>query len=162
CERDQRLARVDADPDLKLPALRDPIANRERRSNSPLGIVLVRDGRPEEGHDCVADELLDRAAEALEFGAQPSVVGRKQGAHVLWIESFRACREANQIAEEAADDLALLLRERRNGLGERCRAERAEAKIAGKLLGAARAGRHEIESRPCVICPPLTERLQSE
>ena len=55
---------------------RDPVADRERGAHRPLGIVLVRDRRAEERHHRVADELLDRAAVALELGAQPRVVRR--------------------------------------------------------------------------------------
>ena len=38
----------------------------ERRANGPLGVVLVCDRRSPDGHDGVADELLDGAAVALD------------------------------------------------------------------------------------------------
>ena len=44
-----------------------PIADRERGADGPLGIVLVRDRRAEDRHHRVADELLDRAAAALDL-----------------------------------------------------------------------------------------------
>ena len=74
-ERDERLPGVDADAELELGLLvEDPVADRERGAHRALGVVLVRDRRAEHGHHRVADELLDRAAEALELVAQPRVV----------------------------------------------------------------------------------------
>ena len=46
----------------------------------------MRDGRAEERHHGVADELLHRAAEALELRAQALVVGREDRPHVLGVE----------------------------------------------------------------------------
>jgi hypothetical protein len=50
-ERDQRLARVDRDPYSQLLALlAGPVTDRERCPHGPLGVVLVRDRRPEQRH----------------------------------------------------------------------------------------------------------------
>jgi len=74
-QRHERLARVDGDPHLELERwigfveLNDRLANRDRGTNGPLGIVLVRHGRAEERDDGVADELLHRAAVPLELMA---------------------------------------------------------------------------------------------
>jgi hypothetical protein len=64
-ERRDRLARVDRDPDLEV-ELRvgvvevvDRVADRERGAHRSLRVVAERDGRAEDGHDRVADELLD-------------------------------------------------------------------------------------------------------
>ena len=73
-----------------------------------LRVVLVRDGRAEDGHHRVADELLDRAAEALELRAHARVVGLEKAPHVLGVHPLRARGEADEVAEEAGDDLALL------------------------------------------------------
>ncbi len=62
--------------------------------------------RPEEGHHRVADELLDRAAEALELGAEAGVVRAEDRLHVLGIERLRPRREADQVGEQHGDDLA--------------------------------------------------------
>ena len=62
-----------------------PVADRERRPDRPLGVVLVRDRRAEDRHHRVADELLDRAAEPLELGLQPRVVGIEEGGDVLGV-----------------------------------------------------------------------------
>ena len=51
------------------PSAASDVANRERGAHGSLGVVLVCDRRAEDGHDRVADELLDGASEALELGA---------------------------------------------------------------------------------------------
>ena len=70
-ERDRRLAGEHAG--ARARAGRRLLAERgdrgdevERGAHRPLGIVLLRDRRPPDGHDRVADELLDRAAVALD------------------------------------------------------------------------------------------------
>ena len=65
-QRDERLAGVDGDANVDR-RLSERVADRERRANSALRIVLVRDRSTEDGHDGVADELLDRAAVSLEL-----------------------------------------------------------------------------------------------
>ena len=107
-ERDERLAGRDPDADLELAVRRERVADRERRAHGALGIVLVRDRRAEDGHHRVADELLDGAAEALELGAHARVVGLEEPPHVLGVHRLGARREADEVAEEAGDDLALL------------------------------------------------------
>ena len=74
-ERDDRLAGVDRRSGCGGRATGPPRSARrlrledgERGANGALGVVLVRDRRAEERDDRVADELLDRAAEALELG----------------------------------------------------------------------------------------------
>ena len=85
-ERDERLAGVDGDAHLQLALVADPVADRERRTDGALRIVLVCDGRAEDRHDGVADELLDRAAAALELGAQPLVIRPQDRFDVLGVE----------------------------------------------------------------------------
>ena len=107
-ERDQGLAGRDADSHLEVALLTDPVADRERRANRPLGIVLVSGRRAEERHHRVADELLDRPAAPLELRAQPRVVRLEHGAHVLGVELLGPRREADEVGEEDGHDLALL------------------------------------------------------
>ena len=76
------------------------VADRERRSDSPLGIVLVCRRRAEERHHRVADELLDRAAVPFELGADALVVRPENRLDVLRVERLRARREADEVAEE--------------------------------------------------------------
>jgi hypothetical protein len=108
-DRDERLARVDADPKLD-PLLAGPLADGKRGADCTLGIVLVCDRGAEQRHHRIADELLDRAAPALEHLSQVRVVRREEGAHVLGIHLFGARGEADQVGEEHGDDLALLPR----------------------------------------------------
>ena len=106
----------------------DPVADGERRSHCALGVVLVRDRGAEHRHHRVADELLHRAAEALELVAQPRVVRPEQRAHLLGIHALRARGEADEVGEEDGDDLALLeprlLVDARAARRRRCRSAR--------------------------------------
>ena len=117
------------------------VADRERRAHGALGVVLVRDRRAEHRHHRVADELLDRAAVALELGAQARVVRREHRAHVLRVEPFGARRRADEVGEEDRDDLPLLARRRRLGR-ERGAAHPAEAEALRVLLSAGRTRLH--------------------
>ncbi len=78
-ESDQRFA--GGDPDAKLDAFRfGVVSDGERSPYSALRVVLVGDGRSEERHHRVPDELLDRAAVALELLLQPRVVRPRSAA----------------------------------------------------------------------------------
>ncbi len=90
-----------------LPSSAMPVADRKRRADGALGIVLVRDGRAEHRHHRVADELLDGAAALLELRSQPLVVRPQDRLDVLRIERLGARREADEIGEENRDDLPL-------------------------------------------------------
>ena len=72
-----------------------------------LGVVLVRGRRAEERHHRVADELLDGAAVALELGADALVVRAEERLDVLGVELLGPLREADEVAEDDRDDLAL-------------------------------------------------------
>ena len=71
-ELDHRFSRCDgyADREVELLVLRelvDRLEDPQPRAHGALGIVLVSHGRAEDGHHGVADELLDRAAVALDL-----------------------------------------------------------------------------------------------
>ena len=146
-ERHHRLARVDPDPDLQRQArvvlvqFRDRLQDAQRGPDRTLGVVLVRKRSSEHGHDRVADELLHRAAVALDLLSQALVVRTDAGAHVLGVGGLGGGGEADQVAEEDGDDLALLGRQG-GFLRQRSGAERTERKLARELLAAGRAGRH--------------------
>ena len=72
-EGHQRLAGRDPHPELEA-LLDSEVSNCESRANRSLRVVLVSDRGAEEGHHCVADELLDRAAVVLELPADALVV----------------------------------------------------------------------------------------
>ena len=109
---DERLAGVDGEAHLEAVLVARPVADRERRAHGALRVVLVHDRRAEDGHDSVADELLDRAAVVLEDRAHTAVVGGQQRADVLRVEPLGARGRADEVAEDDADDLALLARGR--------------------------------------------------
>ncbi len=141
-ERDERLSRGDGDSHLQVALLDDPVADRERRANRPLGIVLVSGRRAEQRHHRVADELLDRPAAPLELGAQARVVRLEHGAHVLWVELLGTRGEADEVGEEDGHDLALLA----CGLDRLLQtgaAARAEARAVRVLVAAAGTGEHQ-------------------
>jgi hypothetical protein len=112
-------------------------------ADGALGVVLVRHGRAEHGHDRVPDELLHCAAVALDVLAQAGVIGADAGANVLGVGGLGSGGKADQVAEEDGHDLALLVERRSGLLAQRGGAERAEGEVARKLLAARRAGRHE-------------------
>jgi hypothetical protein len=149
-ERDQRLAGVDRDPQLQLFVLQDPVANRKRGVQCTLRIVLMRDRRAEQRHHCVADELLDGAAEALELRTQPLVVRSEQRPYVLGIHLLCTRGEAHQVGEQHGDDLAFLTRRLR---GQRRAACVAEARLGAVLVTTGRADAHTEKKRtaPSVV-----------
>ena len=65
------------------------VADRQRAPHGALGVVAVRDRRPEDAEHGVADELLDPAAVPLDLRPHLLEVRREEGAHVLRIELLR-------------------------------------------------------------------------
>ena len=65
------------------------VMDRECGANGAFGIVLVRNRGAEDAIDRVADELLDRAAVALDLRPQARVIGRERRSHVLRVELLR-------------------------------------------------------------------------
>jgi len=106
-ELDDRLTGVDGDPNLQV-ILVCPITNGERGPNGTLWVVSVRDRRPEDTHDCVADELLHGSSELLELSAHLLVVRPEDVPNVLGVELLGARGEANEVHEEHGDDPPLL------------------------------------------------------
>ncbi len=100
----------------------------------------MRDRDPEDGHDGVADELLDGAAVALEDDAQVLEVAPHARAQRLRVGRLAERSRADEIAEENGDDLALL--SCGLGGGEFGTARAAEARITGVLTPAVRADDH--------------------
>ncbi len=111
-ERDDRLpgrhGRSHRDLESFVAELLDRLEDPERRPHGALGVVLVRDGGAEHGHDGVADELLHRPAEALDVGLHALVVRAQRRADVLGVGAIGATREADEVDEEHRDDLPLL------------------------------------------------------
>ena len=118
----------------------DSVANRERRANRALGVVLVRHGCTEESDDGVPDEFLDGPAEALELRPQARVVRGEHRPDVLGVERLGARGRADDVREERRHDLPFLVR----GLGgdERRSAGQAEPRDLGVGRTALLADRH--------------------
>ncbi len=57
-------AAVDPDPDLHL----RPFGDAEGGKNRTAGMILMRDRRPEQRHEPIAEELVDRALIAVHLG----------------------------------------------------------------------------------------------
>jgi hypothetical protein len=74
----------------------------------------MRERRSEDGHDGVPNKLLDRAAEALDLAADTLVIRGEAGLHLLGVGLFRGRGEADEIAKEDGDDLALPCERRRS------------------------------------------------
>ena len=137
---DQGLAGGDADPDRQVELLAGG-EHAQRAADRPLGVVLVGDGGAEHGHDAVADELVQGAAQAFDLGPQPDVVGAQQGADVLGVGLVGAGGEAHQVTEQHRDQAAFLGRGPGRG-GQRRAAGPAEPEAPRVVLSASCAARH--------------------
>jgi len=102
----------------------------------------VRDGRAEDRDDRVADELLHRAAEALELVPRPLVVDPQERADVLRVALLGARRRPDEIGEDDADDLPLLTPSYGSRAGQRSTALRAEFCGLRVRRAAGRTGPH--------------------
>src|SRR6185503_9527052 len=140
---DDDLARVHADPHLKLKAaflaertveLRQLAAHVHGRPNGAQGVVLVEGWDAEDGDHRVPDELLDRAAVALEdlaHGLEETAHDRPQR---FGVETLAEPRRAGDVGEHDGHDLARL--PGRLSRRERLRAVHAEPRALG-IRGAA-------------------------
>ena len=114
----------------------------------------------EERHHRVTDELLHRAAEALEFVAQAFVVRAKDCLHVLRVEPLRLRSEADEVGEEDGDDFALGARRRRR-VDELRPAFRAELRVRLVLVATVGTDGHERSVIPRVRYGARPDRLLS-
>ena len=118
----------------------DGLLHRERGLDGAHGVVLVCDGSAVDGHDRVADELLDPPLSPLDFLGQLREGVGHQSAELLGIEVLGERREADEVGEEHGHDPALAGGSRRlSPSGVR---PRLDAGAAGRAEGgAARQGR---------------------
>jgi hypothetical protein len=150
-EGDDRLTGVDGHPDgqvqpragLVQPV--DALDDVKRRPHGPLGVVLVCGRDAEHADDRIPDELLHRAAEALDLPSGPVVIGTQPGLNLLGIGLVGLGGEAHQVADEHADDLALL--PPAPGHGKWGSAGQAEPGPSGVLLTAPLADWHSEDRR---------------
>ena len=141
----EHVAGVDADAGLDLPHLPHRVTHLERRPQRPQRVVLVHGGDAEDGHQRVADHLLDNAAVSLHGLADRRVEPRHHAAHDLGVGPLGERRRADDVAEEHGHGLSHLAGG--GGVGAERRAARiAEARPVRVLLAALRALDHDFES----------------
>src|SRR5204862_4975962 len=108
--------------------------------------VLSQLRQSEDGHDCVADELLDGAPLAFEDRLHRLEVPAQNLPERLGIERLAETRRAHEVREEDRHGLThLLLRVSR---GEGRSAVAAEPEPIGVFLSALRADLHQPSVRP--------------
>ncbi len=118
-DRDRRLPGEHAGAGLHgRPELADAAHDLQGGAHRPLGVVLVARRRAPDGHDRVADELLDRAAVALDDAPGQVEVAREQVADLLRVALLGERGEADHVGEEDGDEAALG-DDRDRGLGPR-------------------------------------------
>ena len=138
-DRHGRLAGHDPDPRADLGSQPAHLAdNLQGRAHGPLRVILVAGRRTPDGHDGIADELLDRAAVAPHDPAREVEVAREEVADLLRVAVFGERREAHQVREQHGDDPAFGDRGCR-GRRRECRGRRAGE--AGAALAAEPGGR---------------------
>src|SRR5438445_780110 len=111
-------------------------------ASRPTSGVRVRRGRrPEQGHDRVAEDLVDLAAEGGDVGDQSLEAPVDEVLEVLGVHRLAQRREPHEIGEENGDHTAFV-----DARLEGVAAGGAEPSLLGNDL-AARPTRHEMEDR---------------
>src|SRR5439155_10763869 len=104
------LAAADAQSDRQALAecavFPDPIPELECCSHCPRGIVTMRHGQSEDGHDRVADELLERPAVGLDDLRCDREITGHECADVFGVEAFPEAGRADSVSEEDRDQPA--------------------------------------------------------
>jgi hypothetical protein len=111
---DHDLARVDAGVDVgvadastALAQRPGVVADREGRPDGPLGVVLVRGGDAEHGHEPVTHDMRDRPAVLLDNPPHVVQAGPDEGVDLLGVQRGRERGEAGEVREQQRDQLAL-------------------------------------------------------
>ena len=99
------------------------------RPHAPERIVLVHTGHAEDGHDRVADELLDRAAVTLDHLARRVVEPGEHPTDRLGVEPLADRRRTFEVGEEHGDHAPGLMGSVERD--ERCSARHAEPRPIG-------------------------------
>ena len=160
------LARVDADPGRETEAERSPqlggvitcqLAHPKGRVAGPLGVVFLRYRSSEQGHDSVARELVDRAAELLHALAEQIEEALHDRAPFLWVDLFRQIHRSLDVGEHNRHLFALAAQSRDIG---RLAAQHARAAISRRSRGGARGvGVRGRELASALVAKPLRGRV---
>jgi hypothetical protein len=75
-------------------------ANAKRRLNRASGMILVSDRRPEQRHDSIAEELVDRAFVPVNLGENQLEGSSHQTMDDLRIQPLAQCGEARDVHEQ--------------------------------------------------------------
>ena len=112
----------------------------------------MRDGRAPDGHDRVADELLDGPAVAADDLPRIVEVAREQLARLFWVAGLRERREADQIGEQDRDKPSLGLAAtggaRAAGTGSPSRAPHSPQNFASGLFAVPQAAQASASLAP--------------
>ena len=117
-----------------------------------LGIVLVRAGRAEDGHDRVANELLDEPVVALDRSRELPEQVALEGADLLRVERLRERGEPRQVREQDGDQPPVALLGPSGG--------RSGTRARG-LSGGGRAARPPTRAARPPACPHTSGRRRS-
>jgi hypothetical protein len=148
------LAGVETDPArqanapvaLELPVeLLEPGDHVRRRPYGPQRVVLVHHRDAEDGHDRVADELLDGAAVTFDRRAHGVEVAAHHASGRFGVEPLAHRGRARDVAEQHRHGLSNLARRRTHGEWGAARAAEPEAVRA--LVPAALTPRHRADLR---------------
>ena len=124
--------------------LGERVAHLDRRAHRPQRVVLVHDRDAEDGHHRVADELLDRAAVALDDRPHPLEVAGEQRPQRLRVE--RSPSAVEPVTSQKST--VTVLRCSRAGAAVSAAPQKGQNRNSpGSSLPAGRAGRHVIESK---------------
>jgi hypothetical protein len=114
-DRDEGHAGVDGDSPLQVVSLRsEPLPDCKCRPDGSFRVVLMGDGRAEDGHQRVTNEPLDRTAVTLDLALRRSMGRLQCGTDVLWVGDIRG-GEASEVDDENGDEFALLRKSARRG-----------------------------------------------
>ena len=114
-QRHRRLAGEHADPGAEIrraeirPEHRHRVDELECCADGAVGVVLLRDRCSPDGHHRVADELLDRAAIALDHLPGGLEVPGEELAGVLGVTTLRGRSEPDEVCEQNGDQPSLCL-----------------------------------------------------
>ena len=133
------LAGIDGDANgevrILLPEAGDLLQDRESGVDCAYRIVFMRERCAEHPHHRVADELVQRPAEALEHLLHASVIRNEGPTNVLRVRMIGPFGEAHEIDEQDRDDPSFLGSDRRP---ERRSASHAESSLGRVRRAAAR------------------------